>query len=135
MSNITSKRKKRERRHRRVRARIEGTALVPRLSVFRSSRHVWAQLIDDAAARTVAAASSKEFQGEPRKTKGKKQTKDKDQKTGASKTETAEKIGKIIAERALKKKITRAVFDRGGYKYHGAVKAVAEGARKGGLMF
>ena len=130
---MNDKLSKRIRRHKRVRAKIRGTADRPRLSVFRSSRHVWAQLIDDVAARTVVAASSKEFHGEPRKTKGKKQMKDKDQKIGASKTETAEKIGKIIAERALKKKIMRVVFDRGGYKYHGAVKAVAEGARKGGL--
>lgn len=115
---IEEKRTKRNRRHRRVRARIQGTAQRPRLSVFRSNQHVWVQLIDDAVGKTLASTSDKNL-------------KEKKESTIAA----AEKVGKELAKQALEKKIYTAVFDRGGYKYHGIVKAVAEGARKGGLKF
>lgn len=110
----TSKREKKQRRHRRVRAKVRGSKDRPRLSLFRSNRYLWAQIIDDEEARTLAHASSKEIK-----------------KAGNS----AEEVGKLIAKRALEKKIDKVVFDRGGYKYHGVVKALADGARKGGLKF
>ncbi|TSC78187.1 MAG: large subunit ribosomal protein L18 [Parcubacteria group bacterium Gr01-1014_33] len=122
MSHIETKREKRERRHTRVRARISGTRDRPRLLVFRSNRYMWTQLVDDAAGRTLVSASDREFQGK----KGKKT------QTG-TRREGSIKVGEAIAKKALEKEITTAVFDRGGYKYHGLVRAVAEGARKGGL--
>ena len=114
-----SKREKRERRHRRVRAKVQGSKERPRLSIFRSNRFIWAQLIDDVEGRTLASASSKSL-GKGKKSKG---------------TDQAEEVGKLIAKSAKEKKIEKVVFDRGGYKYHGLIKAFAEGARKGGLKF
>ncbi|OGZ44979.1 MAG: 50S ribosomal protein L18 [Candidatus Ryanbacteria bacterium RIFCSPHIGHO2_02_FULL_48_12] len=113
-------RNKRITRHKRVRARIRGTAERPRLSVARSNRHIALQLIDDVARKTIAYASDTE---EVIKAKGKKPV------------EIAHMIGVLLAEKAKAKKITTAIFDRGGYKYHGRVKAAAEGARSGGLEF
>lgn len=106
-------------RHARVRAKVTGTALRPRLNVFRSNSNIYAQLIDDVAGVTLVSASSveKDF-GE---SKGNK--------------EEARKVGKLIAERATGKGIEEVVFDRGGYIYHGRVKELAEGAREGGLKF
>lgn len=111
-------RKRRERRHRRIRNKIAGTAERPRLNVFRSSANVYVQLIDDSKGHTVAAASTKE-----------------PNVGGGTKTEEARKVGTLAAERAKSLGIQRVVFDRGGYRYHGRVKAVAEGARAGGLEF
>lgn len=104
------------RRHIRVRALVHGTTAVPRLSVFRSLQFHRAQLIDDATGTTLASASD---------IKMKKGTK----------MERAKEVGKMLAKRAIEKGISRCVFDRGGYKYHGRVKALAEGAREGGLQF
>ncbi|MGE5297711.1 MAG: 50S ribosomal protein L18 [Acidobacteriaceae bacterium] len=104
-------------RHRRVRAKILGSAVRPRLNVFRSLKNFYVQLIDDAAGKTLAAASSKEI-----KAKGKK-------------TDVAGMVGKLAAEKAIKLGITEAVFDRGGYKYHGRIKQAAEAAREAGLKF
>ena len=106
-------------RHKRVRAKISGTAERPRLSVFRSESNIYAQIIDDVAANTLVAASSVEkgFEG------------------NGGNIEAAKKIGATVAERALQKGIEEVVFDRGGYIYHGRVKALAEGAREGGLKF
>ena len=106
-------------RHNRVRGKISGTAERPRLSVFRSENHIYAQIIDDVAGNTLVSASTVEkgFEG-----------------TGGN-AEAAKKIGAIVAERALKKGIEEVVFDRGGYIYHGRVQALAEGAREGGLKF
>ena len=112
-----AKRKARIRRHNRVRAKVAGTKEVPRLSVFRSNRGFFIQLIDDNEGKTLASVDSKEI------------------KEVKKKTDTAKEGGKLIAKKALEKKITKAVFDRGGYKYHGRIKAVAEGAREGGLKF
>ncbi len=105
------------RRHRRVRGKISGTAARPRLDVFRSAKHIYAQLIDDEAGVTLAAAS----------------TLDKDFNGYGGNIDAATAVGKNIAKKALDKGITEVVFDRGGFVYHGRVKAVAEGAREGGL--
>ena len=104
----------RVRRHRRVRKRVAGTPDRPRLAVFRSNRHIYAQLIDDRAARTLAAASDSEA-------------------APGDKTERAKATGKLLAERAKQAGIESAVFDRGGRLYHGRVAALADGAREGGL--
>ncbi len=112
----------RQRIHRRIRKRVTGTAQRPRLAVHFSGKHVYAQVIDDDAGRTIAAASTAErsLGGEG--------------KTHANRT-TAELVGKAIAERSLAKKLDRVVFDRGGFLYHGKVKALADAARAGGLKF
>ena len=106
-------------RHNRVRGKISGTAERPRLCVFRSENHIYAQIIDDVAGNTLVSASSVEkgFEGK------------------GGNVDAAKKIGAAIAERALQKGIEEVVFDRGGYIYHGRVKALAEGAREGGLKF
>jgi len=111
-------RKARERRHKRVRAKVFGTAERPRLVVFRSNRGIEAQLVDDLEARTIAAASWLHLS----KAKG-------------SKTDQAAEVGKLLAQRAKEAGVGSAVFDRGGYLYHGRVKALAEAAREGGLKF
>ena len=110
----------RKRRHRRVRGKIEGTASRPRLNVYRSLNHIYAQIIDDGAGTTLCSASSldKDFKG----------------KTGGNK-EAAREVGKLLAERAVKKGVKNVVFDRGGYLYHGRVKELAESARETGLEF
>ncbi len=109
-------------RHRRVRKKVSGTPGQPRLCVFRSLRAIYAQVIDDATGRTLVAASSLESG---------------DAKTGQARPKTAAStaVGKVVAERAAAQGITQVVFDRGGYKYHGRVKALAEAAREGGLKF
>ena len=117
MSQLTT-RQRREKRHKRVRKHVQGTAELPRLAVFRSNRGVSAQLIDDTSGRTLAAASWLSVG----KAKG-------------SKSEQAGAVGKLLAENAKKAGIERVVFDRGGYLYHGRVKALAEAAREGGLKF
>lgn len=111
--------KKRLIRHKRVRAKISGTAERPRLNVFRSLSNIYAQIIDDTTGNTLVSASTVEkgFEG-----------------NGGNK-EAAKKVGAMIAERAKEKGITEVVFDRGGYVYHGRVKELAEGAREGGLQF
>ena len=113
------KAKARAKRHARVRNKINGTAECPRLNVFRSSKHIYAQIINDETGVTLCSASSlsKDFEGK------------------GSNIEAAKKIGAVIAERALQKGVEDVVFDRGGYIYHGRVKALAEGAREGGLKF
>jgi large subunit ribosomal protein L18 len=119
MSPVLTTREARGRRHRRVRKRITGTAERPRLAVFRSNRGIEAQLIDDLDARTLASASwlglKKSFKG--------------------NKTQQAAEVGKLLAASAKKAGIETVVFDRGGYLYHGRVKALAEAAREGGLRF
>ena len=107
---------KRERRHVRVRKTLSGTEARPRLVVFRSLKHIYAQLVDDTASRTIATVGDQDI-------------------LTMKKTEKATEVGKRIAERAKAAGITKVVFDRAGYQYHGRVKAVAEGARKGGLEF
>jgi large subunit ribosomal protein L18 len=117
---MLKKQQKKYRRHHRVRVKIFGTAQRPRLSVFRSAKHIYAQLIDDEKRETLVAASDLKLKKMREKRK---------------KIEKAYEVGKLIAKKALEKKIEKVVFDRGGYKYHGRVKALAEGAREGGLKF
>jgi large subunit ribosomal protein L18 len=112
-----AKREGRARRHRRVRKHVAGQADRPRLAVYRSNRHVYAQLIDDLEGRTLAAASSLESDG----------------RVDGDKKATAKAVGELLARRAKEAGIDRAVFDRGGRLYHGRVRSVAEGAREGGL--
>ena len=121
--NIKSKKQKRERRHRRVRARVIGSAERPRLCVFRSNQHIYAQLIDDEAGKTLASVRDMDI----------KDVKSKNDLSG--KQAKSFIVGELIAEKAEKLKIKSIVFDRGGYKYHGRVKALAEGARSKGLVF
>jgi large subunit ribosomal protein L18 len=112
----------RKRRHRRVRAKISGTAVRPRLNVFRSSEHIYAQVIDDEAGHTLVSASTVDA--------GLRSDLD-----GKTKKEQATLVGKTVAERAKATGIETIVFDRGGYLYHGRIKALADGAREGGLKF
>lgn len=126
MRNPTKiKRQARVRRHQRVRAKIFGTAERPRLSVFRSGRHFVAQLIDDTVGKTVASASDY-VRGDK---KGAKKEKHK------TKTEWAAALGEALADAAKKIGVTKAVFDRGGFRYHGRIRAFADAARKSGLEF
>jgi len=126
------KREKRFRRKARVRAKISGTSERPRLCVFKSNKYIYAQLIDDEKGRTLAAASDQEI----KKSKIKKTKKPKLQKIErAGKVVIAFEVGKLIAEKAIKNKFEKVVFDKGSYRYQGRVKALAEGAREGGLKF
>ncbi len=116
----TSRQLGRERRHRRVRKKVRGTAERPRLAVFRSNRHIYAQIIDDVSGRTISAASTVESDA------------------GSSATgtvEAAKSVGKRVAERARAQGVSTVVFDRGGFRYHGRVAGVADGAREAGLEF
>jgi len=117
----TKKLAPRVRRHQRLRRRVRGTSERPRLAVFRSLRHIYAQLVDDDGARTLAAASSADVE-----LKG---------KVDGGSIAGAALVGETLARKALAREIKRVVFDRGGYLYHGRVKALADGARKGGLEF
>ena len=115
---VATKEQLRQRRRRRIRGKVHGTAERPRLAVFRSNLGIAAQLVDDDAARTLAAASWQQLD----KFKG-------------SKTDQAAEVGKLLAANAKSAGVERVVFDRGGYLYHGRVKALAEAAREGGLQF
>lgn len=127
------KQNKRLRRKGRVRAKVKGAAVCPRLTVFRSSRGIYAQIINDETGRTLAAVDAKEVY--PVKS-GKAGAKQFDGvKVKAKKTDMSLEAGKIIAAKAIAQGISRVVFDRNGYKYHGRVKALADGARAGGLKF
>lgn len=117
MDTAKAKREGRLRRHRRVRRKVAGTAERPRLVVYRSNKQIYAQVIDDTAGRTLAAAASTALPGE------------------GDKKEAAKRVGAEVARRARQAGVTRVVFDRGGYQYHGRVAALAEAAREGGLDF
>jgi large subunit ribosomal protein L18 len=129
---MQNKQEKRIRRCRRVRSRISGSALRPRLCVFRSAKHIYAQLIDDEKGKTLVSGSDKELK---KKTPLKAKKNKEGEKSLSGKQVLAFDVGKLIAEKALKNKIEKVIFDRGRYKYHGKVKALAEGAREGGLKF
>lgn len=122
MSKISQPRAARIRRHARVRKRVKGTAEKPRLAVFRSLSHIYAQVIDDVAKMTIVAASDVEATLRDKAAKQKK-------------SDVATAVGKLIAERAKSKGVTTVVFDRGGYPFHGRIKALAEAARSEGLRF
>lgn len=115
-------REARYRRHRRVRQRVKGTDARPRLCVYRSLNHIYAQVIDDVQGHTLIAASTNEPEIRA-------------DTTGKSKTVRAELVGSLLAKRAVKRGISQVAFDRGGNKYHGRIKALAEAARQGGLKF
>ncbi len=122
MINKPSRAAARIKRHYRIRNKVKGTAQTPRLAVFRSNKHMYAQLIDDVAGVTLAAASTMEAE-----IAGKLES--------TSNIEAAQAVGEAIAKKAVEKGITEAVFDRGGYVYHGKVAALAEAAREAGLQF
>ena len=119
MINKPEKKEIRNRIHRRIRRKLSGTPQRPRLAVFRSVAHIYAQVIDDTEGKTIVSASSV----------------DKGGKTNGGNVAAAKSIGKLVAERAREKGIKSVVFDRGGYQYHGRIKALADAAREGGLEF
>jgi large subunit ribosomal protein L18 len=121
LADVSKKRESRKKRHRSLRKRIEGTAERPRLAVFRSTRHIYAQIIDDVQKKTLTAISDKVLavEGEAK----------------ADKKARAKRVGAAIAKQCLEKGIDKVVFDRAGYKYHGRVSALADGAREAGLKF
>jgi len=145
MSNIKKKRKQRLKRHKKIRAKISGTKEIPRLCVFRSNKHIYAQLINDKENKVLASFDDSKMKIKKAKNPSsvKVKTDEKIVKDKAVKQEkilspkilTAFEVGKAIAKKAGELKITSVVFDRGGYKYHGRVKALAEGAREQGLKF
>ena len=116
MKSNSVKKEKRVRRHARIRTRVSGTLDAPRLSVFKSNKHISAQIIDDATSTTLVSAHSREVKGK-------------------AMSEKSVKVGALLAEKAKAKKISKVVFDRGGFRYAGNVKALADGAREGGLKF
>jgi large subunit ribosomal protein L18 len=118
VSAMNTNKSARDRRATRVRSNVRGSAERPRLSVFRSNRAIWAQIIDDGKGHTLASAASVHVKGK-----------------GLSKKDQAGKVGELLAERAKAAGVTQVVFDRGPYLYHGRVKALADGARQGGLDF
>jgi large subunit ribosomal protein L18 len=120
MTQLASRSAARQKRHERIRLRLAGTDARPRLAVFRSLHHIYAQVIDDASGRTLAAASTveKEFKG-----------------SKSTKTEEAKVVGRLVAERARTAGIERVVFDRAGFRYHGRIKSLADAAREAGLDF
>jgi large subunit ribosomal protein L18 len=120
MTQTASRGAARRKRHDRIRLRLEGTESRPRLAVFRSNIHIYAQVIDDASGRTLAAASTVE-----KELRGSKSTK----------TEEAAVVGRLVAERAKTAGVERVVFDRAGFRYHGRIKSLAEAARQAGLEF
>ena len=131
--NFKLKREKRFRRHKRVRAKIFGTAERPRLCVFKSNKYIYAQLINDEKSVTLVAASDQEIKKSKIKTITKKSKLKKIERSG--KITIAFEVGKLIAEKAIKNNIEKVVFDKASYRYWGRVKALAEGAREGGLKF
>ena len=122
MASTKARKGRRVMRHARVRRKVKGTSERPRLAVFRSLNHVYVQVIDDSQGVTLAAASTldSELRG---------------QRDGKVKAETSKGVGQLIARRAKERGVSEVVFDRGGYKYHGRVKALADAAREGGLVF
>ena len=123
MPRVTKLMSRRQIRHRRVRKKLSGTSARPRMAVFRSLNHIYVQIIDDSEGHTLAAASSLDPQV-------------RSEVTGSeAKSEVSKLVGKLIAQRATEKGVKTVVFDRGGFKYHGRTKALAEAARQGGLAF
>jgi len=130
---MLEKHKKRINRHKRVRARIKGTNKVPRLCVFRSNSHIYANLIDDGKGKTIL--QTKDFDIAQKERKAEVKTGEKDKAVILKgKVALAYQVGEVIAQMSKEKNIKKVVFDRGGYKYHGRIKALALGARKGGLV-
>jgi large subunit ribosomal protein L18 len=130
MKTFSRPKNKRQRRHARVRAKLSGTAARPRLSVFKSNNHIYAQLVDDMAKKTLVAARDQELTKAELGAKGKRP-----EDVGFTKVPHAFLVGQLLAKKALAAKIKLVSFDRGGYNYTGRVKALADGAREGGLEF
>jgi large subunit ribosomal protein L18 len=120
MTQVATRGAARSKRHERIRLHMEGTVARPRLAVFRSLHHIYAQVIDDTSGKTLAAASTVE-----KELRGSKQTK----------TDEAKTVGRLLAERAKKAGVERVVFDRAGFRYHGRIKSLADAAREAGLEF
>ena len=120
MTQVASRGAARQKRHDRIRLRLEGTESRPRLAVFRSNIHIYAQIIDDSSGRTLAAASTLEKEL---------------RSSGSTKTEEAAVVGRLVAERAKSAGVERVVFDRAGFRYHGRIKSLADAAREAGLEF
>ena len=120
MTQVASRSAARRKRHDRIRLRLEGTAARPRLAVFRSNTHIYAQVIDDATGRTLAAASTVEKEL---------------RSSNSTKTEEAAVVGRLVAERSKAAGVERVVFDRAGFRYHGRIKSLADAAREAGLEF
>ena len=116
---MSAKQEKRIRRHKRIRINMHGTKDRPRLFVYRSNQHIYAQLIDDGPAKILISASDKDIKA----------------KKGEKKSDVAKQVGKLIAKKAVENKIEKVLFDRGGILFHGRIKALADGAREGGLIF
>jgi len=116
---MIDKKQKRNIRHKRIRAKIIGTAKIPRFCIFRSNKHIYAQLIDDEKGKTIISTKDTEIK----------------LKVKTPKLKVAYEVGKLIAKKASEKKIEKVIFDRAGYKYHGRIKSLAEGAREAGLKF
>jgi large subunit ribosomal protein L18 len=139
MNSNRQKRIKREIRHKRVRSRVTGTAQRPRLSVFRANTHIYAQVIDDGSGKTLVSASSLEVSAkggsQPKADQPSAGAKHSGGKAKGKKSDVSKEVGKIIAQKAAAKNIKAVRFDRGGFAYHGRVKALADGAREGGLEF
>jgi large subunit ribosomal protein L18 len=125
LTDTSRKKQSRKKRHRSLRKRVEGTAERPRLAVFRSTRHIYAQVIDDLQQKTLAGTSDLAFDAAASQ----------DDKNDKDKKVVAKKVGAAIAKKCLEKGIDKVVFDRAGFKYHGRVSALAEGAREAGLKF
>jgi len=130
--NVSFKKLKKDARHLKIRAKVKGTAEAPRMAVFRSNAHIYVQLIDDANGKTLLSVSDAEIKTAKAKASGK--GKDAKNENGR-RIAVAKEVGLLAAEKAKKAKIEKVVFDRGGFKYHGRIKSVAEGAREGGLKF
>lgn len=128
--NISFKKLKKDARHLKIRAKVKGTTKAPRLAVFRSNIHIYVQLIDDESGKTLLSASDKEI----KTARTKSSSKDGKGENGR-RIAVARQVGLLAAKKAKKAKIEKVVFDRGGFKYHGRVKSIAEGAREGGLKF
>ena len=124
MTQLASRGAARRKRHDRIRLHLEGTESRPRLAVFRSNNHIYAQVIDDASGRTLATASTVE-----------KELRGSDKAKPKTKTEEAASVGKLVAERAKSAGVERVVFDRAGFRYHGRIKSLADAAREAGLEF
>lgn len=128
--NVSFKKLKKDVRHLKIRAKVKGTSESPRMAVFRSNAHIYVQLINDETGKTLLSASDKEIK------KAALKSSDKDGKNNIGRRiSMAKEVGFLAAEKAKKMKIDKVVFDRGGFKYHGRIKSVADGAREGGLKF
>lgn len=128
--NVSFKKLKKDARHLKIRAKVKGTAEVPRMAVFRSNAHIYIQLINDESGKTLLNVSDKEIKASRSKFSGKD-----GKNENGRRIAVAKEVGLLAAEKAKKAKIEKVVFDRGGFKYHGRIKSIAEGAREGGLKF